>query len=89
MSGIKKIATNLVPIVNSIWYNVALIVVMLAELVIRNRLLIVIAMLMIFVFFGVLLLTQNLTKRQRILYSVIIGLNAVTILMLGIATLLG
>ncbi|AIG65888.1 hypothetical protein ACRHK7_01710 [Weissella tructae] len=89
MSNLKKWANVLAPVVNSLWYNVALIVVMLSQLMIRRQSLIILAMLMIFVFFGVQLLTQDLTKRQRILYSLILGLNAATVLMLAWATTFG
>lgn len=89
MSNLKKWANVLAPIVNSLWFNVALIVVMMSQLMIRRQELIILAMLMIFVFFGVQLLTQELTKRQRILYSLILGLNAATVLMLAWATAFG
>jgi hypothetical protein len=89
VSNLKKWANVLAPVVNSLWYNVALIVVMLSQLMIRRQSVIILAMLMIFVFFGVQLLTQDLTKRQRILYSLILGLNAATVLMLAWATTFG
>lgn len=89
MQTVKNIAEKLAPSINSIWFNLALVVVMVAQLLVRNPVLIVLAMLMIFVFFGVQMMTQNLTKRQRILYTIILSLNAVTVLLLAWAAMFG
>lgn len=86
MTGVKKAATALRPVVNSVWYNVALIVVLILQLVIRHEALIVLAMGMIFLYCGVQLLVDNLTKRQRMLYWIILGLNAASVILLAWAT---
>lgn len=89
MQTVKNIAEKLAPSINSIWFNLVLVVVMVAQFLVRNQVLIVLAMLMIFVFFGVQMMTQNLTKRQRILYTIILSLNAVTVLLLAWAAVFG
>lgn len=86
MSSLRKGATKLAPIVNALWYQFVLVFVMLAQLMFRHQALVILAMVMIFVYFGVQMLTQDLTKRQRILYTVILTLNAATVLALAWAT---
>lgn len=89
MEFLKKTAFKLVPIVNSLWYTVLLTIVMVSQLMWRNPWLIGLAMTLVFVFFTVQLLTQELTKRQRTLYIIILGLNVATVLMVALAAIFG
>lgn len=86
MTSMKNVATKIAPIVNGIWFQLALVVVMLAQLMLREPVLVILAMIMIFAYFGVQMLTQDLTKRQRVLFTVILILNAGTVLALALAT---
>jgi len=86
MTQLKKTAKALLPIVDSIWYNIALVVVLLAQILIRNQALVVLTIVMIFVYFGVQMLATKITKRQCIFYSIILGLNALTVVVLLWAT---
>lgn len=89
MEFLKKTAFKLVPMVHSLWYTVVLTIVMVAQLMVRDPWLIGLAMTLVFVFFTVQLLTQELTKRQRILYIIILGLNVATVLMVAWAAMFG